>query len=115
MKCNKSSEITIRHRKSFRVESCHNILYCMAAGNYSILYLKNDKRVTIEKCLKEFQNCLPIECFYRIRRNCIINLNFVEEYNCKTLTLENGIILKIAERIPKTELMNKLRNIKKAK
>jgi two-component system LytT family response regulator len=53
------------------------IIYCKAHGNYTMLYLIENKRLFLCKLLKYLERKLPCTTFIRIHRSIIINKNFV--------------------------------------
>ena len=57
-----------------------DIIYCEADGNYTILHLVNDKKITVSKTLKEFENILPETDFCRIHHATLVNLEHVTKY-----------------------------------
>ena len=77
----------------------NDIICIKAEGSYSTLYLKNDKRITISKNLKYFENKLPLDSlFFRSQKSWIINLNEISAFNLSKgdLTLSNNIVAKIS-------------------
>lgn len=57
-----------------------DIVYCEADSNYTILHLASDKKITVSKTLKEFENILPESDFCRIHHATLVNLSHVSKY-----------------------------------
>ncbi len=57
-----------------------DIVYCEASSNYTILHLANDKKITVSKTLKDFENILPETDFCRIHHATLVNLAHVTKY-----------------------------------
>lgn len=57
-----------------------DIVYCEADSNYTILHLADDKKITVSKTLKEFENILPNTDFCRIHHATLVNLAHVTKY-----------------------------------
>lgn len=57
-----------------------NILWLEASGNYSYIHITDKKVVIVVKRLSVIENYLPKECFFRIHRSCIVNINSVEGF-----------------------------------
>lgn len=66
--------------QGFRFEDINKIMYIQAEGNYSIVYIKDQKKELVTKSLKEFEEILPEVSFCRIHYSHIININFVKKY-----------------------------------
>ncbi len=58
-----------------------DILYCISAVNYTTIYLKDKKKLTVAKVLKEFEEMLTEFNFCRIHNSHLINLAHVKAYN----------------------------------
>jgi two-component system LytT family response regulator len=88
------------------------IIYCKSDGNYSILSLTGNRKMTVSKALKYFSNNLPANQFIRIHKSYLINLNYVKKYlkiGGGELVLTNNDVLPVS-RIYRTELLKLLQN-----
>ncbi len=56
------------------------ILYIESDGNYSTVYTTNGKKIVITKKLKEINQLVPDDSFFRIHNSYIINLDKVKEF-----------------------------------
>lgn len=72
------------------------IYYVESDGNYSTVYYKPEKSIVLTKKLKEVQEILPDNEFFRIHNSYIINLNKIKEYH-KT---DNYIVLDNNKKLP---------------
>ena len=72
-----------------------NIIYLEADSNYTVIYLKGDKKITVAKTLKEFEELLPVSIFIRIHHSYIINKKFIQRY----IKGEGGQVVMSNERI----------------
>jgi two-component system LytT family response regulator len=73
-----------------------DIVYAESDGNYTTVYLKDGQKMVLTKKLKEVNEILPSEGFYRIHNSYIINLNKIKEF----LKTDGYVILKPNHRIP---------------
>ena len=55
----------------------HDIIYCTACVNYSIIRLK-DQKISNSKCLKKLSNKLN-DNFLRISQSCLVNIHHIVE------------------------------------
>jgi two-component system LytT family response regulator len=58
----------------------NSIISCESDSNYTILLLKNRKRLIISTTLKEIEEVLEDHSFVRVHRSYLVNLNEVEKY-----------------------------------
>ena len=78
-----------------------NIIYLEANSNYTNFYLLNDKKITVAKTLKDFEELLPGSIFIRIHHSYIININCIEKYikgEGGQVLMKNGAMLDVARR-----------------
>lgn len=57
-----------------------NILYCQADNAYTLLKMIDETSKIVCKSMKEFETQLHEKGFFRIHRECIINLNYMKSY-----------------------------------
>jgi two-component system LytT family response regulator len=58
-----------------------NIVKCEANGSYTNIFTSDGKSVVASRTLKEFEEILPHESFFRTHHSYIINLNFIAKYH----------------------------------
>jgi two-component system LytT family response regulator len=59
----------------------NDIIRCQSQINYSIIFLKNNQKITVAKTLKEFEELLSAHNFYRVHNSHLINLAYIKKYN----------------------------------
>lgn len=57
-----------------------DIVYLKASSSYTIMYLLNRTNVLVTKTLKEFEELLPKDIFFRSHHSYLINLNHIRKY-----------------------------------
>ncbi|PCJ92874.1 MAG: DNA-binding response regulator [Flavobacteriaceae bacterium] len=72
------------------------ILYAESDGNYSTLYLADGQKIVLTKKLKEVNQLLPADSFFRIHNSYIINLNKIKEF----LKTDGYVVLQSNHKIP---------------
>ena len=78
-----------------------DIIYLEASINYTKFYLTQNIKYVVSKTLKEFEDMLPEQTFFRIHNSYIINTNFVEQYirgEGGQVLLSNGTTLDVSKR-----------------
>jgi len=73
-----------------------DILYAASDGNYSTIYLENGQKILLTKKLKEVNEMLPQNSFFRIHNSYVINLNKIKEF----IKTDGYVILKSNHKIP---------------
>ncbi len=80
---NKSKKITrlaIPLENEILVQPIKDIIYCKADSSYTTLHVIGDKKITLAKTLKDFENMLPPSEFCRIHHSTLVNIYHVEKY-----------------------------------
>jgi len=65
----------------FEFLNVQDIIHCQSDVNYTTLFLKNHKKLTVAKTLKEFEELLQPYNFFRVHNSHLINLEYVKSYN----------------------------------
>jgi two-component system LytT family response regulator len=65
----------------FYIIPVQDIVRCEAKGNYTIFYMEDGKSHTASKTLKEFEDVLPPDIFFRAHHSHLININYVVKYH----------------------------------
>ena len=86
-----------------------DIIYVESDGNYSTLFLQNQKKLVVTKKLKEVDAILPEHYFFRIHNSFIINLNKIKAF----IKNEGYVIMDSNHKIPvarqrKSDFLEKL-------
>jgi two-component system, LytTR family, response regulator len=56
------------------------IVYCEADSNYTQIHLVNDKKYLVSRTLKEYEDLLKDQNFFRIHNSFLVNLNLIQNY-----------------------------------
>jgi two-component system LytT family response regulator len=72
------------------------ILYAESDGNYSTIYLSDGQKIVLTKKLKEVNELLPDDSFFRIHNSYIINLTKIKEF----LKTDGYVVLQSNHKIP---------------
>jgi two-component system LytT family response regulator len=72
------------------------ILYAESDGNYSTIYLEDGHKIVLTKKLKEVNELLPSDSFFRIHNSYIINLSKIKEF----LKTDGYVVLQSNHKIP---------------
>lgn len=93
--------VVVDDDKEYKIKELDEIVYLESYGRNTKTYCSEGKDFLIKKCLSEVEEKLPNENFFKIHKSIIINVDYLKGINvnsCKTVSLHNGIELKIAHR-----------------
>lgn len=65
----------------FNVLALDDIIRLEAEGSYTKVIMKGGKNTIVSRTLKDFEDTIPKEQFFRIHKSHLINLKFVREYS----------------------------------
>lgn len=106
----KSKKISIPSQNGILWVDLDDIIRFEADSNYSHVYIKNKKKITVAKTLKSFEDQLSDTIFCRVHSAHLINLNEIEKYikgDGGALILKDGSNVPVS-RANKIDLMAKL-------
>jgi DNA-binding LytR/AlgR family response regulator len=91
--------LILNHRTSKKV-LINSVVLLKGSVNYTTIHLQNGKTKVVAHTLKFFENYLQSHGFLRVHRSCMINPNFVIEYDQdqEVLLMENGHQENVARR-----------------
>lgn len=75
------SKIAIPNADGYVFLNVSDIIYCQSDNNYTILYNSKGERIVSTKSLKEFEELLNPELFFRCHKSWLINLNHIQKYS----------------------------------
>lgn len=56
------------------------IIYCEASSNYTTLFMNDGRKFVVSRTLREYEDMLHEQDFYRIHNSYLINLNAIKKY-----------------------------------
>ena len=74
-------KISIYTMDTILFEEIDDIMHLQSDGNYTHIFLRNNKKETVSKPIKEFEDLLPETIFCRIHHSHIININYIKKYH----------------------------------
>jgi two-component system LytT family response regulator len=78
-----------------------DIVHLEASSNYTIIYFNNQPKLVASKTLKDFEELLPVDIFFRPHHSHIINLNYIKRYlkgDGGQIEMQNGNYVDVARR-----------------
>lgn len=74
------NQIILNVREGYIFSEISEIVRCEADGNYTLVFFKNGDKQLACKTLKEFENILSQNNFWRIHKSHLINLKYLKKY-----------------------------------
>jgi len=75
------STIALPTSSGFNLIAVQRIMRCEAKGGYTLIFTDDGKSYTASKTLKEYEDILPSDVFFRTHHSHLVNVNFIEKYH----------------------------------
>ncbi len=79
----------------------NDIIHLEASSNYTNIFLKNNIKIIASKTLKEFEELLPEDIFFRPHHSHLINLDYIKRYikgDGGQIEMQNGNYVDVSRR-----------------
>jgi two-component system LytT family response regulator len=76
----KNSRLAIPATDGLVFINVDEILYCEASGNYTNIHMVDNRKFLVSRTLKEYEDLLEEQDFFRIHNSFLINLNSIKKY-----------------------------------
>ncbi len=106
-------KIALQTSKGIFLYELESIVRLEATGNYTTIHLKDGKKVTVAKTMRDFEELLTAIGFVRIHHSHIINLSHLQSYMSKDggyVIMDNMTTLPVSKR-KKADLLAILNNL----
>ena len=98
---NKVEKIALSTMEGLEMVVLEDIVRCESQSNYTYFYMNNGNKYLVSKTLKEFDELLSGERFYRIHKSHLVNVKFIQKYiNGKggSVVLNDGAFIDVSRR-----------------
>lgn len=85
----KSKTIVLKTSESIHLVQVADIIRCEADNNYSTFFLVSGEKIVISKGLKEYEDLLANDGFFRVHQSHLINLDYILRFDKK----EGGFVV----------------------
>jgi two-component system, LytTR family, response regulator len=96
-----TDKVVLPDTHGFEINTLSGIIRLEADGCYTNIYFADGKKKIVSRTLKNFENNVPKEIFYRIHKSHIINVNYVKSYantDGGSITMTDGSKITISRR-----------------
>jgi two-component system LytT family response regulator len=105
-------KIVIKTSESLHIIKVSDIIRCEADRNYTKFHLIDKKNVFVSTTIKEYEELLDKQGFFRVHQSHLINLSYISSFDKKdggTLVMKDGSLVPVAVR-KKEALLKMLTN-----
>jgi len=96
-----SEQLVIPATHGFDLLEFDDLIRLEADGCYTTLVLKGGKRKIVSRTLKDFEDKLPKDLFFRVHKSHLINLKYIKEYSNLSgnfITMTDGSKVELSRR-----------------
>ena len=93
-------KLVLSSSKGLSFINSNDIIHCKSKGNYTTLYLTDNRQLIVCKSLGVLERLLPAEKFLRVHHSHVIRTDCIMEYLQKSrqLLLSDGSLVPVAKR-----------------
>lgn len=98
---NETNKLVLPASHGFNVLKFDDIIRLEAEGSYTKVLVKDGKSKIVSRTLKDFEDILPKEKFFRIHKSHLINLKYIKDYSNISgnyVTMTDGSKIEISRR-----------------
>jgi two-component system LytT family response regulator len=97
---NEFKKIIIPSRKGFQIINVADIIYCKASRSYCDIHLLSGEIIYSSKTLREMEETLPKQIFFRTHKSYLVNTNMCKSYesNDEQLKIITGELIPLSSR-----------------
>jgi len=103
-------KIALPEKNGIILVSITDIIRCEASRGYTTFIIKNKEKLLSSKNIKEYEEILPEDTFFRLHNSHLVNLNYIRMYHRGRggqVEMEDGTLVEVAVR-RKDELLARL-------
>jgi len=79
-KQNKNERLALHAQDKIHIVNIIDILRCESNVNYTEFFFRDAKRIVVSKTLKEFEDILSDQGFYRVHQSHLVNTKMIKEF-----------------------------------
>lgn len=79
----KSKRLVLNTQETVHIVDSDDIIRCESDGSYTMVHIKNNKKILLSKKIKDLEDLLSDLSFFRVHRSHIVNLNYVDRFEKK--------------------------------
>jgi two-component system LytT family response regulator len=96
-----SERLALHSQDKIYIVSIADIVRCESSVNYTIFYFADNKEMVVTKTLKEFEDLLSEQKFFRVHHSHLVNARYIREFVKSEgghLIMQNGAMVPVSTR-----------------
>ncbi|NBR13726.1 MAG: response regulator [Flavobacteriales bacterium] len=96
-----SERLALHSQDKIHIVSIAEIVRCESSVNYTIFYFADNKEMVVTKTLKEFEDLLSEQKFFRVHHSHLVNARYIREFVKSEgghLIMNNGAMVPVSTR-----------------
>ena len=96
-----SERLALHSQDKIHIVSIAEIVRCESSVNYTIFYFADNKEMVVTKTLKEFEDLLSEQKFFRVHHSHLVNARYIREFVKSEgghLIMQNGAMVPVSTR-----------------
>lgn len=96
-----SERLALHSQDKIHIVSIADIVRCESSVNYTIFYFADNKEMVVTKTLKEFEDLLSEQKFFRVHHSHLVNARYIREFVKSEgghLIMNNGALVPVSTR-----------------
>jgi two-component system LytT family response regulator len=96
-----SERLALHSQDKIHIVSIADIVRCESSVNYTIFYFADNKEMVVTKTLKEFEDLLSEQKFFRVHHSHLVNARYIREFVKSEgghLIMNNGAMVPVSTR-----------------
>jgi len=108
-------KIILKTAESIYIVEINDIIHCKSEDNYTYFYLSGSNKLLVSRTLKEFDELLGKDGFFRVHQSHLINITQIDRFDKReggSVVMKDGSIIPVSFR-RKDQLMQVIQNLGK--
>ena len=76
-----NQKVAIPTMDGYQMEKLNDIMYCEGDINYTKIHLCEGRMILVARTLKEVEELLSCQYFFRVHKSYLVNLNYIKSYS----------------------------------
>jgi two-component system LytT family response regulator len=90
------TKLALNTQEKIHIVTINDIVRCESNGNYTEFFFKEGKKLLVTKTMKEYEDLLSQQGFYRVHQSHLINTAYIKEF----VKTDDELIMADQTRIP---------------
>lgn len=74
------TKLALNTQEKIHIVNISDIIRCESSGNYTEFFMKENKKLIVTKTMKDYEDLLSQQGFYRVHQSHLINTSYIKEF-----------------------------------